>query len=159
MGYCTGGIQWFDFMIGEPTAVKSLTLEVQKSTIILSWTPPDTLDIPDNPDILTYCVDLINSTSSTTIASECGINETTFHYNEPARSWCNLYSFIVTAVNIVGNGTATSANFSGTETSMQIKATKINIYISSHFNVVPQVLTTSSEDSLLTLSMVKTQCA
>ena len=93
-------------------AVGSLMLLVQdsRSTITLTWRAPFTLDISRiDPDIEGYCVDVISSTSSKTLHSECGITETEFTYPEPPG--CDGYTFTVIPVNIVGNGTTSSRSF------------------------------------------------
>ena len=79
-------------------------MTVQNSTIFLTWTSPFTLDITNvNPDV-TYCVGVVNSTSSLTLHSQCGITETVFNYTLPHDSVCHMYMFTVTPVNVVGNG-------------------------------------------------------
>ena len=87
------------------SAVGSLMMTVQNSTISLTWTAPFTLDIPGDPDI-TYCVGVVNSTSSSTLHSQCGITETGFSFSIPPDSACHNYTFTftVTPVNGVGNG-------------------------------------------------------
>lgn len=51
-----------------------------------------------------YCVDVVSSTSSATLHSECGIIET--EYLSPVRVGCDEFDFTVTPVNLVGNGTS-----------------------------------------------------
>jgi hypothetical protein len=95
------------------SAVGSLTLTPQDSrtTVLLSWTPPFTLDIFNvNPDIAGYCVDVVGS-SSAMLHSECGITVTEFTYPLPTMNWCDVYTFTVTPVNVVGNGTLSSLNY------------------------------------------------
>ncbi len=79
-----------------------------ESAVNLRWTAPFA---PDRSDI-TYCVDVVSSTSSATLHSECGIIETEFTYPLPPRSWCDVYTFTVTPVNVVGNGTRESVDYS-----------------------------------------------
>lgn len=98
-------------------AVGSPTLSTQDNSIILTWTPPFTLDITDiTPDIEGYCVDVINASSSLNIYSRCRINGTEFIYPIPLKSWCSLYLFTLTPVNRVGNGTRTTVSYSGAGT-------------------------------------------
>ena len=60
----------------------------------------------EDPDITGYCVDVINSTSSVTLLSECGITETEFTYLMPPHSFCysTTFSFSIAPLNIVGRG-------------------------------------------------------
>ena len=98
--------------IGLLPAVGSLLLAVS-NTITLTWTPPFTLDITNiDPDIEGYCVDVVSTTSSATLHSQCEIIVTEFTYPFPPRSWCDEFSFVVTPVNVVGNGTSSLRNYS-----------------------------------------------
>ncbi len=80
------------------------------SIISLTWTPPFSLDISDvDPDITSYCVGVVNSTYSLVIDSQCGITDTQYNYTvSPNDTVCDTYTFTVTPVNIVGNGTSAS---------------------------------------------------
>ncbi len=50
---------------------------------------------------------VVNSTSSLLIDSQCGITDTQYNYTVSPRSTpCDNYTFTVTPVNIVGNGTS-----------------------------------------------------
>ena len=89
------------------SAVGSLMMTVQDSTISLTWTAPFTLDIPGDPDI-TYCVCEVNSTSSSTLHSQCGITETEYEYPIPPDSACHDHMITVTPVNPAGNGTSST---------------------------------------------------
>ncbi len=99
-------------IVGLLPAVGSLTATpiVMDSIISLTWTPPFSLDIPGvDPDITGYCVGVVNSTSSLVIHSQCGITDTQYNYTvSPNDIVCDTYTFIVTPVNIVGNGTSAS---------------------------------------------------
>ena len=93
--------------VGRLSAVGSLSITASDSTLSLTWEPSFTLDISGvDPDITGYCVDVINSTSSVTLHSECGINTTIFTYPKPNDTDCVVYSLIfsVTPHNIVGAG-------------------------------------------------------
>ena len=80
-------------------------------TTYLNWTAPFSFDILDvDPDI-TYCVDVVNSSSSAVLYSQCGINVTMFMYPYPFHVGCKVFLFNVTPVNIVGNGTVRTADF------------------------------------------------
>lgn len=91
---------------GPLSAVGSLTLSVQNSTIFLNWTAPFTLDIngiDEQPDI-TYCVNV--ALSNSTLYSECGITETEYIYSNTCTCvGCINVTFTVIPVNVVGNGT------------------------------------------------------
>ena len=94
--------------------VDSLMMTVQDSTISLTLTAPFTLDIRGvNPDI-TYCVDVVNSTSSSTLHSLCGISETEYEYPIPPDSACHDHMVTVTPVNPAGNGTSSTLLYSET---------------------------------------------
>ncbi len=52
---------------------------------------------------------VVNSTSSLVIHSQCGITDTQYNYTvSPNDIVCDTYTFTVTPVNIVGNGTSAS---------------------------------------------------
>jgi hypothetical protein len=93
------------------SAVGSLdaTVELRSPTITLTWTPPFTLDITRvDPVITGYCVDIINSTSSLTLFSSCEISGTEFSHSMAL----NNSVFVVTPVNIVGNGMQRNISYS-----------------------------------------------
>ena len=101
-----------DIISGLLSAVGSLRMTTQDSTISLTWTAPFTLDITTvDPDI-TYCVGVVNSTSSSTLHSQCGITETEYEYPIPPDSACHDHMVTVTPVNAVGNGTTISIRHS-----------------------------------------------
>ncbi len=97
-------------IVGLLPAVRSLTATPipLDSIISLTWTPPFSLDITRvDPDITGYCVGVVNSTSSLVIDSQCGITDTQYNYTvSPNDIVCDTYTFTVTPVNIVGNGTS-----------------------------------------------------
>ena len=101
-------------LAGLLAAVGSPSVDLVDTDISLTWTAPFTLDIPNvDPDI-TYCVDVVNSTSSSRVLSECGITVTGFNFSLPVGRVCdNLnISFTVTPVNRAGNGTAVTLGYS-----------------------------------------------
>ncbi len=52
---------------------------------------------------------VVNSTSSLVMHSQCGITDTQYNYIvSPNGIVCDTYTFTVTPVNIVGNGTSAS---------------------------------------------------
>ena len=99
-------------LAGLLAAVGSPSVDLVVTNISLTWTAPFTLDISDvDPDI-TYCVDVINSTSSSIILSVCGITVTGFNFSIPIGRVCDNYTFTVTPVNGAGNGTAVTLGYS-----------------------------------------------
>ncbi len=98
-------------MLGLLPAVSFLTATPipLDSIISLTWTPPFSLDIPSVYPDITYCVGVVNSTSSLVIHSQCGITDTQYNYTvSPISTPCDTYTFTVTPINIVGNGTSAS---------------------------------------------------
>ena len=93
-------------------AVGSPSVGLVGTDISLTWTAPFTLDISNvDPDI-TYCVDVVNSTSSSIVLSECGITVTGFNFSIPLGRVCDNFSFTVIPVNRAGNGTAVTLGYS-----------------------------------------------
>ena len=85
---------------------------IETSALFLNWTAPFTLDITATVPDITYCVDVVSSTSSATLHSQCGITEMEFTYPLLSRISCDGYNFTVTPVNVVGNGPGKSTHFS-----------------------------------------------
>ena len=104
------------FALGLLSTVGSLHITVSNITLSLTWEPPFTLDIVGvDPDI-TYCVDVVDSTSSTTLRSQCDITDAEFtHPLLDAVCYSSLI-LTVTPVNIVGRGAPSSVSYIGTET-------------------------------------------
>ncbi len=97
--------------VGLLPAVGSLTAIpfLQNFYIYLTWTPPFSLNITNVDPDYTYCVCVVNSTSSLVIHFKCGITVTQYYYIKSPRSTpCDTYTLTVTPVNIVGNGTSDS---------------------------------------------------
>ncbi len=91
------------------SAVGSLMLIQENLNISLTWTSPFTLDLDGADPDITYCVGVVSSTSSATLHSECNIARTEFTYTLPPITLCDeYYTFTITPVNIVGNGTPSS---------------------------------------------------
>ena len=105
--------------IGLLCAVTGLDVNVLDSVVSTMWNPPWTLNILGvNPDI-EYCVDVMTPTSS--LITTCSINTTDFSYLLPPDSGCHdYYELTVTPVNIVGNGTPSSLNYSNTITTRKL---------------------------------------
>ena len=79
---------------------------VVNSSFYLTWGAPFSEDIVGvDPNIEGYCVDVTSSTSSSHLFhSECGINQTEYRYDSSG-NLCDPVYFIITPVNVVGNGT------------------------------------------------------
>ena len=109
-------------LAGLLAAVGSPSVDLLGTDIILTWTAPFTLDISNvDPDI-TYCVDVVNSTSLSTVLSECGITVTEFSFSIPLGRVCDNYTFTVTPVNRAGNGTAFTLGYSQDFTGMGLNS-------------------------------------
>ena len=122
------------------SAVDSLSLTVQNSTISLTWTAPFTLDITGvDPDI-TYCVGVVNPTSSSILHSQCGITETEYEYPIPPDSACHDHMVTVTPVNPAGNGTSSTLTYS------QTTECKFNTILSQCFLLLSYDLCSSSSE-------------
>ena len=101
--------------VGILSAISLLSIVASNSTLSLTWEPPFTLDITAvDPDI-TYCVDVIGSTSSVTLHSQCDITMTEFSYPLPQDAVCHSYVLSITPVNVVGRGFSNSVSYIGTE--------------------------------------------
>ena len=98
--------------VGLLSVVGSPSLNLSGTDISLSWTAPFTLDLPYvDPDI-TYCVDVVNSSCSSIVLSECDLTVTRFNFFIPIGRVCDNYTFTVTPVNVVGNGTTVTLGYS-----------------------------------------------
>ena len=121
LDYCSAGLL---------SAVGLLSITVSDTTLSLTWEPPFTLDVTNiRPDITGYCVDVINSTSSVTLHSECMIIETLFTYPIPENTNCTVIKFIVTPVNIVGRGGSVADSYIGVRSSRSHHCTTCTIII------------------------------
>ena len=63
-------------------------------------------------------MDVVNSTSSSIVLSECEITVTGFNFSIPNGRVCDNYTFTVTPVNVVGNGTNATLGYSQNFTGM-----------------------------------------
>ncbi len=127
--------------LGPLQAVGSLTVTpILLDSISLTWTPPFSLDLHNvDPDISGYCVGVVNSTSSLVIHSQCGITDTQYNYIVSPRSTpCDTYTFTVTPVNTVGNGTSASVTLQSSITEGEIYHIIIISYIMIQLLLAPQ---------------------
>ena len=109
------------FFSGLLDAVRSLSSTANSTLISLTWEPPFTLDITGvDPDITGYCVDVVNSTSSATLYSECEITETGICYLFPPHRGCTVYRFTIAPVNVVGRGESSTTSYVESQTSTVI---------------------------------------
>jgi len=82
-----------------------------QSFILLTWTPPFSLDITGVDPDLWYCVEVYNiNWGRALLTTNCSVYETQFYFTAPNHSRCVLFEFRVFAVNPVGNGSLTSIN-------------------------------------------------
>ena len=127
-------------IVGFLPDVGSLTVTPMDSIISLTWTPPFSLDLHNvDPDISGYCVGVVNSTSSLVIHSQCGITDTQYNYTVSPRSTpCDTYTFTVTPVNTVGNGTSASVTLQSSITEGEIYHIIIISYIMIQLLLAPQ---------------------
>ena len=104
--------------VGLLAAVGNLTLSVQDSMLLATWTAPFTLTIEVGEDDISYCIDIINITSSSSLFSQCGINATQISLSLSLDDVCHVYRITVTPVNVVGRGERNSLIYSQIESSM-----------------------------------------
>ena len=93
-------------------SIGPISLTTTDSVFYLTWPEPPTLDITDeDPDIVGYCVDVIDSTSSVTLHSDCEITETEFYYPIPSDAPCTEYVFNIRARNAAGTGEPSTTDY------------------------------------------------
>ena len=85
------------FFIGLPPALNSVNATVDNSDITIAWT------VDPAPNI-TFCVEVVNSTSYVSQHSECNRTDTEISYSLPEEYWCVSYTITVTPVNLIGRG-------------------------------------------------------
>ena len=110
--------------VGLLSAVDAVNIMASNTTLSLTWEPPFTLDITGVDTDITYCVDVVNSTSSATLHSQCGIDETEFSYPVPQDAVCHSYVLTTTPINVVGTGAPSSVLYIGTEAGSYASATQ-----------------------------------
>ena len=91
-----------------PSAVRSLNISAINDSISVTWISPE-------GDITGYCVDIINSASSVTLHSQCGISVTEFCYVILPDVGCYQLMVNVIPMNLAGNGSSATASYSPAE--------------------------------------------
>lgn len=82
--------------------------ELEPDVISVEWIPPNSMNITDRDPGISYCVNVLNHTDQL-IESKCGLIEPTFSYSLPESD--GNYTFVVTPVNPVGNGSSTTLRY------------------------------------------------
>ena len=101
-----------------PYIIQFENISTSDSDISLTWTTPFILNVEGFNPQLTYCVDIVNYTSSSvTLHSECGITETAFTYPIP-HGYCHGYNFTVRPVAVVGYGDVITFSYLDVEEGM-----------------------------------------
>ena len=100
-------------IIGTPSAVQLLELtHRQGSNISLNWTASLPIGVFDLDSRVTYCVHVINSNTSATLHTECGINVTVFTYPlSEINLGCDSIHFTVIPVNPAYSGEMSAVHF------------------------------------------------
>ena len=113
-----------------PYSIQFENISTSDSDISLTWTTPFVLNVEGFNPQLTYCVDIVNYTSSSvTLHSECGISETAFTYPIP-HVYCHGYNFTVRPVAVVGYGDTITLSYLGVEEGIIMRV------IPSHYNII-----------------------
>ena len=108
-------------IIGLLAPVENLTAHSQWLFILLTWTPPISLDITGVDPDLWYCVEVYNITwGRAPFTTNCSVHEPQFYFTAPNRRPCDLFEFRIFAVNQVGNGTVASVNGTFNKSEYQI---------------------------------------
>ena len=115
----------YAFCLGLLAAVGNLTVHSQRSSILLTWIPPFSLDITGVHPDLWYCVEVYNiSQGRAQLTTNCSVYEPQFYFTVTNNSRCCLFEFTVFAVNAVGIGSKTSVN--GTSYASKYQPTSTN---------------------------------
>lgn len=100
---------YYLFITGVLSEVVNATLkETEPNVISVEWIPPTSKNITDRDPGISYRVDVLNYTDQL-IESKCWIIEPTFSYSLPEND--RNYTFVVTPVNPVGNGSSTTLRY------------------------------------------------
>jgi len=92
-------------------AVSYLKIYPQQTSILLTWTPPFSLDITGVDPDLWYCVEVFNVTAGRALfTTNCSVYEPEFEFTVPNPSPCDQFEFRVIPVNGAGNGNVTTMN-------------------------------------------------
>ena len=103
---------YFFYCLGQLSAVGSLKVALQNSTLIVTWTAPSVIGILDHePNMTTYCIEVDSSSSLSELHSECEINATMFIFTLPPKIFCQRLTFIVTPQSVAGYGPSRAQSF------------------------------------------------
>ena len=91
-------------------------VEYEDSSFDISWDPPFSYIVPYVNPLITYCINITNSSSGEVAMSECGINVTHYSFQHDYDP-CMDYTVTVIPVNRVGNGMPAQTSFPGSKTS------------------------------------------
>ena len=99
------------YSVGRLAAVGSLEVYSGHAFILLTWTPPFSLDLTGIDPDLWYCVEVYNiSSGGTLLTNSYTVSEPRFNFTVTSPSPCDRFEFRVTPVNGAGNGSMTSVN-------------------------------------------------
>ena len=85
--------------------MKNILIEVEGNNVTLNWTAPFSLNLTGVEPDITYCVEVISATTS--MVTECDIHVPMWTYISTV-PLCDRLTFVVTPVNLAGNGTSTN---------------------------------------------------
>ena len=92
--------------------VENLTVEFEDSSFNISWDPPFSYIVPRVNPLITYCINITDSSSGEVVVSECGISVTHYSFQHDYDP-CVEYTVTVIPVNRVGNGMSAQTYFPG----------------------------------------------
>ena len=97
--------------LGLLAAVGGLEAYSGQTFILLTWTPPFSLDLTGIDPDLWYCVEVYNiSSGETLLTNSSTVSEPRFNFTVTSPSPCDLFEFRVIPVNGAGNGNITSVS-------------------------------------------------
>ena len=96
-------------------AVSNLTVVFEDSSFNISWDPPFSYIVLNiNQPLITYCINITNSSTGEVVVSECGISVTHYSFQHDYDPCVRMeYTVTVIPVNRVGNGMSAQTYFPG----------------------------------------------